>query len=90
MKTKFETDSTGRVTIYYDDNWSHGERLERCFSCPPDGGYVVELLPNGNSRQVCDMLASTGPTLTASSRETLIDVIRREYRRMRGWERRNP
>ena len=84
MKTKFETDGTGRVTIHYDDFC--GRRITREFTCSPDGGYVQELQYDGGTTQPCEGLAPTGATLIANSRETLIDIIRREYRKMRRWE----
>ena len=86
MKARFTTDSAGRVTVAYDNqfHWT-GEtvRVERTFTCPQDGGYVREKMSNGNWEQVCDKLAGMGNTLSCSSREALIDLIRREYRAMR-------
>ena len=57
-----------------------GER-ERLFLCRPEGGYVWELMPNGEHRQVCDRLHHRGPTLTCPSRYALLGVIRREHAR---------
>ena len=85
MKAKFSTDLMGRVTVSYEmESWT-GEtvRVERVFTCPEDGGYVREKMRNGNWEQVCDLLAGRGNTLSCSSREKLIDLIRAEYRAMR-------
>ena len=84
MKTKITTDEIGRVTISYDSRswYSDGERIERTFSCPPDGGYVIEWR-NGDWKHVCDRLAGMGSTLSCRSREALPDLIRREYKAMR-------
>ena len=87
MKTKFSTDSVNRVTVAYDSEFRG--RVERTFSCPPDGGYVIELFRNGDSSQVCDKLAHRGSTLRCASRDDLLDLIRREYRAMRAAERRD-
>jgi hypothetical protein len=74
---------TGRVTIAYTDSMS-GERRTRAFTTTrPEGpSYVIEIDQRGQYPQVCERLASTGSTLMAQ-RETLADVIRREYRAMR-------
>lgn len=87
MKTKFTTDFASRVTIAYDHEFSG--RIERTFSCPPNGGYVVEMFKNGDSSQVCDRLAHRGSTLRCANRENLLALIRREYRAMRAVERRD-
>lgn len=88
MKTTFTTDSYGRVTIAYDEQLT-GERITRTFTCQPQGGYVWEIgFRDGNRRQVCDQLSGGGNTLSAGGIETLIKVIRREYRAMRAAEKR--
>jgi hypothetical protein len=91
MRTRYTKDAAGRVTIAYDDeaHWT-GEtvRIERTFTCPEDGGYVREKMSNGNWEQVCDKLAGMGNTLSCSSRDKLIDLIRAEYRAMRRAEKR--
>ena len=78
MKAKITTDAQGYVTLSFDHALS-GERVTETFSCPLDGGYVRD----SKGRQVCDALATTGSTLRCSGRDNLINVIRREYRRMR-------
>lgn len=89
MKMKITTDEIGRVTISYDsgDRYSDGERVTRLFSCPPDGGYVIEWR-NGDWKQVCDRLSGRGSTLSCRSRGALPDLIRREYKAMRCEEKR--
>ena len=81
MKTKITTDNRGRVRLQYTD-WQ-GFDHDHTYSCPHDGGYVIELLDNGGTTQPCDGLYPTGSTLIAHNRETLIDLIRREYKKMR-------
>jgi len=80
-KMHLAVDDVGRVEIRYRD-WIDRD-CERKFTCPPDGGYVVELLPSGDTTQVCDLLAHRGPTLLCPSRDALQEMIRREYRKMR-------
>jgi hypothetical protein len=80
-KMRLTVDDVGRVIIEYRD-WTDLRRTRR-FTCPSDGGYVVELLPSGDTTQVCDLLAHRGPTLISASRDALPDLIRREYRKMR-------
>lgn len=87
MKAVFDIDSVGRVTLSYDDAMT-GERIVREFSCPPDGGYVIEFAKDGNTSQVCDRLAGMGSTLMAANRAALASKIRAEYRAMRSAERR--
>lgn len=53
-----------------------GDEVNRTFSVPVDRGYVRE-----GSRQTCERLHCMGSTLMAT-RETLLAVIRREYRAM--------
>uniref|UniRef100_A0A6H1ZUZ8 Uncharacterized protein n=2 Tax=viral metagenome TaxID=1070528 RepID=A0A6H1ZUZ8_9ZZZZ len=81
MKTRITSDDHGRVRLQYED--CLGQDHDKTFSCPHDGGYVIELLDNGGTTQPCDGLSHTGNTLIAKNRETLIDLIRREYRQMR-------
>lgn len=89
MKAKFTTDPVGRVILSYDvEDYDGVRRVERTFTCPLDGGYVKEYR-NGEWRQVCNRLAHTGNTLTCSSRDKLLDLIRREYRAMRRAEKRD-
>ena len=80
MKAKFRILVDGTVSIDYDD--VIGDRVEREFICPVEGGYVRERVGNGY-RQVCERLSSGGSTLMVSNRKSLIDVIRSEYRAMR-------
>ena len=83
MRAKFATHPTsGHVTLEYTD--ADGARHSRTYSTTGrDGrGYVIDVDGKGGSRQVCERLASTGSTLMAS-RDTLPEVIRREYRAMR-------
>jgi hypothetical protein len=83
MRTKITTDNvTGNVTIKYLDCF--GDLCERTFSTtsPFDHSSVLELFDNGQTAQVCERLSSMGWSLT-STRASLPDVIRREYRRMR-------
>ena len=89
MKARFTTDQNGRVVLAYDVEDYDGSvrRVVRIFTCPLSGGYVMEHR-NGEWKQVCDRLAHTGSTLTCSSREHLLDLIRREYRAMRRAEKR--
>lgn len=82
MKTKFTEYNNGNVVIEYTDAWTN-ENICRRFTCPYDGGYVWELLANGERTQVCERLAHDGPTLTCNSWDALPDLIKREYRRMR-------
>jgi hypothetical protein len=86
MKASLTTDSIGRVTLSYDD--FEGTRVSREFSCPPDGGYVIERRGNGEWKQVCERLDSMGVTLMASSRDELPDVIRKAYKAMRNDQKR--
>jgi hypothetical protein len=74
MKTKI-TYSHDTVTIAYTNIW--GDRISRTFWVPATGGYVRE-----GSQQVCRKLSTRGDTLM-STRATLLDDIRREYRAMR-------
>jgi hypothetical protein len=90
MKASFTTNSIGQVTLSYDSEDMTGDtvRITREFSCPPDGGYVIEFVKGGNTKQVCDRLGHMGSTLMCSSREGLLALIRREYKAMRAAEKR--
>jgi hypothetical protein len=81
-RMRLTTDSFGRVTITYIDKM-YDEKIERTFTCPTEGGYVLELLSNGATSQPCDRLARTGNTLLCASRDDLPALIRSEYRKMR-------
>ncbi|WP_297501013.1 hypothetical protein [Ferrovum sp.] len=84
MKAKFTTDPAGHVSLEYDDTDYDGvtRRITRVFLAPLSGGYVREYLEHGKSSQVCERLSSTGITLSVTSREKLLDLIRKEYRAM--------
>jgi hypothetical protein len=86
MRTKITADAQGRVTMAYVD-WQ-GERRLRTFVCPANGGYVRETYASGSNPQVCERLSSAGSTLSVSSRSGLLELIRREYRKMRRAEKR--
>ena len=88
MKAKFTTGKyDGSVSVEFDaespdfDNYET-VRKTRTFSCPRNGGYVIEHIGNGNTAQVCDRLASRGSTLHCSSSDNLPALIRREYQAM--------
>ena len=84
-KMQITTDIADNVTLSYDED---GERVTREFTCPRGGGYVHEERPNGSIKQVCGELSWSGSTLIAASRETLPELIRREYRAMRSADKR--
>ena len=88
MKAKFTTNKLdASVSVEFDaespdfDNYET-IRKTRTFSCPRDGGYVIEHIGRGNTAQVCERLASRGSTLHCSSIDNLPALIRREYRAM--------
>ena len=88
MKAKFTTDKfDASVSVEFDaespdfDNYET-IRKTRTFSCPRDGGYVIEHIGRGNTAQVCERLSSRGSTLHCSSSDNLPALIRREYRAM--------
>jgi hypothetical protein len=80
MKTKFTLNTNGSVTVESDNLFS-GERDERTYFCPANGGYVRQNVGrNGNHAQVCEKLNHTGSTLSCSaSGAPLLTLIRREY-----------
>ena len=73
--------SDGSIRLRYTDDF--GDTSVREFWVPSGGGYVREVdtkRPGTLGAQVCERLESRGNTLSAT-RETLLDLIRREYRR---------
>jgi len=86
-KAKIYTDIYGTVFLEYTDLLSD-RRLTRVFSCPEEGGYVREVYSDGQTKQVCERLSNMGVTISAESRESLINLIRAEYRAMRRSEKR--
>lgn len=86
-RTTIRLTAPGYVEMAYTDEL--GERVERTFTARLDGerGYVHEEMAGGDRRQVCERLHSQGPTLTASA-DTLLSVIRREYRAQRAADKR--
>ena len=87
MKTKFKV-IRNYVEMCYVDDFS-GQSRTRTFFVRNDGeiGYVKEVDSAGNYPQVCERLAGLGSTLMATV-DSLPDVIRHEYRKMRDSERR--
>jgi len=85
MRTQI-TGDTRRVTVREWDE--EGQRvITTSYMAPFDGGYV-RICDNRNYPQVCEKLASTGNTLHCGDRESLVEVIRREYRRAKDATRR--
>ena len=74
--TRMKMTSDGQiVTItYYDSDVD--DVVTRTFGAPREFGYVHDL---DTGEQVCTLLDSYGDTLLAT-RDTLPDVIRKEYR----------
>ena len=92
MKATIESLGETRVFISYDvedySTESGTKRITREFSRPTFGGYVIEWLRNSETTQVCDKLCHRGPTLYCGENTPLVNVIRREYRKMRREEKR--
>jgi hypothetical protein len=82
MRASIKSDDAGRVTLSHDtEDWCGTNNcITRYFSCPPNGGYVIELFSDGSSKQVCKVLTSSGVTLMCSDRKNLLNLIRREYK----------
>ncbi len=81
MRTRIDQNQQGHVTLEHIDLITE-QHEERVFTAPAEHGYVRELQSDGSTRQPCECLDRLGPTLMASE-ETLLAVIRREYRKMR-------
>lgn len=67
-----------------------GEKVVIRFWAPPGGGYVRQVTrdrPGALGDQVCIGLSRRGPTLVVASRDQLLPLIRREWRRLRAAER---
>jgi hypothetical protein len=73
---------TETVPVMTDIDKVEDREVERRFWVPPGGGYVREVSekkPGTLGNQVCARLSNRGPTLWAT-RDTLLDIIRAEYR----------
>ena len=81
MRTKISLNSDGTVTVQYQTKISN-DIYARDFMTQPGAGYVRERFGN-DWHQTCDKLMPYGAALTCPNRESLIDVIRAEYRAMR-------
>lgn len=86
MKAKFTINTDLSITLEYDNDFS-GTRNEATFFVPATGGYVRETTRSG-AIQVCEKLSNRGVTLMCSSPLELPALIRREYRKMRAYEKR--
>ena len=88
MRTRIRQITDNTVRIQYQ-NWMDEEIDETLFA-PSDGGYVFVLQADGSTTQICDRLSSTGSTLIYSPKYhgRLVDLVRREYRKMRAAEKR--
>ena len=85
-RTRISFDGHSVTLRYYDED---EERVvERQFYAPLRGGYVRERARNGSDPQVCRELCSMGETLEISANESLLNLIRREWRARRASERR--
>ena len=75
-KASIKKTASNYVTLSYDDDM--GERITAEYFVPHNGGYVRD--DHGN--QICAGLSTRGWTLEATP-ETLIAIIRREWRKNR-------
>jgi hypothetical protein len=84
IRTLIKQVESGVVYMRCEDQFVEGKTIERTFTVRRDGerGYVFETLPSGDRRQVFEKLGSQGSPLRAHAL-TLIDVIRREHRKVR-------
>lgn len=82
MRTKFTANRDSSVTIEYD-NALDGSRVKRTFYTNKNDG--LSYVYYDAHVQICEKLLTRGGTLI-SSKKTLLDTIRREYRRMREYE----
>jgi hypothetical protein len=85
VKAVFKPEGLCALHASFDDEWGH--RMEYTYSIPRDGGYVRD----ERGQQVCEGLAYRGATLVAYpgwGHNNLAAVIRRNYRAMRAYERR--
>jgi hypothetical protein len=77
MKTQIKAISDSQVQIKFADAYT-GDVYEYNIWAPSNGGYVRY---NGD-KQLCERLGSMGSTLMWSGKAPLVDMIRKEYRRM--------
>lgn len=82
MKTRIKAVTDSIVEIRFVDGFTD-ELREYRFYANADGGYV-RFGPDG--KQICERLGITGPTLMWPGKEPLINLIRKEYRAMRRYE----
>ena len=89
MKTKIQQVTDNTVRLQYT-NWMD-EDVDATLFVPSGGGYVFVLQDDGSTTQICDRLSSTGSTLIYSPQHhgRLVDMIRKEYRKMRAAEKRD-
>lgn len=78
MRANFTRHSDTAISIKYKTAWDTIEN--RTFE--QRGSYVWELYHEGRAHQVCKRLSVSGSTLRVKEGETLIEVLRREYRAM--------
>jgi len=84
-RTKFTAHDVNVVAIEYVNELGNSEWRE--FRAPRFGGYVWEVYPSGRRYQLCRGLVNSGVPLEWDGDRPLVDIIRREYRRMRRAER---
>ena len=84
MRANFTRHSDTAISIKYKTAWDTIEN--RTFE--QRGSYVWELYPEGRAHQVCKRLACNGSTLRVKESESLIEVLRREYRAMQAADKR--
>ncbi len=81
---------SGDSCVFLRDEDDFGRDIVREFWVPSKGGYVREIdvaHPGTLGQQVCNRLSHQGSTLSAT-RDSLLDLIRREYRRAVAYDRR--
>ena len=77
---------SGRVTIEYVDALGSARVRTFCTLNRDGASFVLELHADGCMTQPCERLYAFGRPLV-STRDGLLETIRREYRRMRSAER---
>lgn len=78
MRAKFVEFTHNEVGLTHYDNISDVVHAEY-FTAPSCGGYVR----NRTGKQVCENLSSIGNTLYWSGEYPLINLIRKEYKKLR-------
>jgi hypothetical protein len=79
MKTNIKSYGPCYAILTYNDFETGLKRLRK-FKRPLEGGYLIELLPQGRTAKVCEKFYNAGKFIKCDDKTDISDVIRQQLK----------